>query len=133
MTDVRTYDPNLVTVSVNGIALVGFSDGALVQCSKDNDSFTTKVSAQGSVGVAINNNNLGTIKVTLMQTSPSVTYLNQLAKSKTPFPIWVTSANDIKEKFGGTQALIKQPADSKFSNAVEDREFDFTVFDYNAS
>ncbi|MCO7127817.1 DUF3277 domain-containing protein [Sporolactobacillus shoreicorticis] len=128
--EVHEYDANNVTVTVDGVVITGYSDGSLVEASQDNDNFDTKVSAQGDVGVATSNNPLGTIKLTLAQTSPSVSYLNKLANAKKTIAIWATSNSEIKEKVGGTKAKIKKPADVKLSKSIEDREFEFSVFDY---
>lgn len=128
--EVHEYDAMNVTTTVGGVVITGYSDGSLVECSQDNDNFTTKVSAQGDVGVANSNNPLGTIKIMLTQTSPSLSYLNKLANSKATVPVWVTSSNEMKEKIGGTKAKVTKPADAKFSNNIEDREFDLKVFDY---
>ncbi|WP_205628675.1 phage structural protein, partial [Acinetobacter baumannii] len=66
----RTYDPNNVTVVIDGRFITGFQEGSFVQASKDEENFSTKVSAQGEVAVALSNNPLGTITITLSQTSP---------------------------------------------------------------
>lgn len=132
MTNTYTYDASETTVTVDGRFLTGFAEGTFVEFSKDEDNFKVKVSAQGDVGVAKNNNKLGTIKVTLAQTSPDVSFLNKLANTGKMVPVWVQSSGDNKEKVGGTKAMVKKPADGKMSDEIEDREFEFQVMDYNA-
>lgn len=129
MGDVKTYDPKDVTVTVGGRFLTGFAEGSMVECEKDEDNFSTKVSAQGEVVVTLSNNPLGTVTITLDQTSPDVTYLNKLANAKKIIPIWVKGPT---EKAGGTQAMIKKPANVSYGDETEDREFEVQVFDYTA-
>ncbi|MDE3837936.1 DUF3277 domain-containing protein [Bacillus methanolicus] len=126
----RTYDPKDVTVVLDGVFITGFQEGSFVQASKDEENFSTKVSAQGEVAVAFSNNPLGTITLTLSATSPSLPYIKQKAKSKTPFPIWVTYSGDPKEVSGGTEALIKKAPDKEYGDEVGDREVEIQVLDY---
>ncbi|KZE66795.1 hypothetical protein AWM68_20240 [Fictibacillus phosphorivorans] len=122
-----TYNAKDVTVTVGSRFITGFAEGSMVECEKDEDNFSAKVSAQGEVSVAISNNPLGTITITLEQTSPDVKYLNSLANSKQVIPIWVKGPT---EKAGGTRAMIKKPAGVTFADETEDREFEVQVFDY---
>jgi hypothetical protein len=130
MPEVRTYDPNNVTVMADGQFVTGFAEGSFVECEQDEDNFSTKISAQGDVAVAISNNPTGTITITLSQTSPSVSLFDQLSKTKKVFPISVISNNDPKEKVYGTQAMVKKPAKKGFSDKIENREYQIVVFDY---
>jgi hypothetical protein len=125
------YDASLVTVTVDGRFITGFQEGSFVQAEKDEENFTTKVSAQGEVSIAFTNNPLGTITLTLAQDSPSLPYIIQKSKSKNPFPVWVTyNDGTVKEKAGGTRALIKKSPSKTFSGEIEDREVEIQVFDY---
>jgi hypothetical protein len=130
MPEVRTYDPKKVTVIADGKFVTGFAEGSFIECEKDEDIFSAKVSAQGDVAVAISNNPLGTISITLSQTSPSVSLFDRLAKTKKVFPISVISNNNPKEKIYGTKAMVKKPAKKGFSDKIEDREYQIQVFDY---
>ncbi|MGC4378254.1 phage protein [Fictibacillus sp. Mic-4] len=126
-----TYNANFATVVVDGRFITGFDDGTFIKAEKDEESFQTKVSALGEVIVSETNNPLGTITITLSQTSPSYAYLMQKAKSKTPFPVWVNYNDGTqKEKAGGTQARIKKSPGKEFSDEASSREFEFQVFDY---
>ncbi|MGG1443510.1 phage protein [Brevibacillus laterosporus] len=127
---VTSYDAMEVTVTVNGTFITGFTDGSFVECEKDEDHFSTSVGAQGDVVVSEINNPLGTIKLTLQATSPSIAFLNKLAKQKEMSDIWVISNGEPKEKTGGTQARIKKQAAVTYSDEAEDREFEIVVLDY---
>ncbi|PDO11575.1 MAG: DUF3277 domain-containing protein [Candidatus Reconcilbacillus cellulovorans] len=130
MPQITSYDAKNVTVTVGGVYITGFAEGSFVECEKAEDTFQTSVGAQGDVAVSEVNNPIGTITITLQQTSPSVTYLNRLAASKQIVPVWVISNNSPREKIGGTQARVLRPAQSTFSNSIESRAFTIQVFDY---
>lgn len=130
MAEVRTYDASNVTVMVDGQFITGFAEGSFVECEKAEDNFDTKISAQGDVAVAIRNNTLGKVKITLAQTSPSVSFLDNLANTKKMFSISVISNNEVKENVYGTKAMVKKPANKTFSDEVEEREYEIQVFDY---
>jgi len=126
-----TYDPNEVSLTLDGVFITGFQDGTFIEASKDEDNFNTKVSAQGDVAVAFTNNPLGTITFTLSPVSPSLSYVRQLADRRTPFPAWVNrSGGEVNEKAGGTMALIKKKSGMSFSDDLEDRKFEVQVLDY---
>ncbi|EJW20024.1 DUF3277 family protein [Paenibacillus alvei] len=124
------YDAMDVTVMVDETFITGFADGSMVEGEKDEENFSASVGAQGDVVVSEVNNPLGTITITLQQTSPSVSFLNKLANTKKEVPVWVIYNGTPKEKFGGSRARIKKPATSSYSNEAEDREFELQVFDY---
>lgn len=124
---VRTVDARETSVVMDGQFITGFGEGSFVEWEKDEDNFNAKVDAFGAVGVAITNNTLGTITLTLSQTSPQLALVKRLANSRKIFPIWITTAN---EKVGGTQAMIKQTPSGTLSDEIEDREVEIQVFDY---
>ncbi|AIQ63315.1 hypothetical protein PSTEL_09675 [Paenibacillus stellifer] len=126
--EVKTYDANDVTVTVGGIYLTGFSED-LVTVSKDEEGVSTKVGAQGDVAVSKVNNPLGTISVTLLQTSPQVAYLNKLARSGQMVPVSVIYSGDPKEVSTANEAIVKKPADREYSAEVGDRSFEFQCLD----
>ncbi|NQX68486.1 DUF3277 family protein [Paenibacillus alba] len=124
----KTYDPKSVSVIIDGIYLTGFSED-MVEIEKDEDSFEVKVGAQGDTTRAKINNNLGTIKITLQQTSPQISYLDGLANSGKMFPITVISAGTTRETSSATEAFIGKPAARKYGNAAEDREYEVKCMD----
>jgi hypothetical protein len=124
---VYTYDAKAATVVADSRFLTGFAEGSMVEWEKDEDNVSVMVDAQGTVGVAKRNNTLGTITITLAQTSPDVPYLKKLANTGKVFPIWVQSGN---EKVGGTQAMVKKTPDGELGDEISEREFEIQVFDY---
>ena len=125
-----TYDASEVTISIDGRFMVDHGEGDFVSWEKDEDNFDAKVSANGTVGIAKRNNNLGTITYKPMQGSPEVNYLNKLANTGKQFSIWVNSGGDNPEIVGGTQAMVLKPADGSLEDEASDREFEIKVFDY---
>ncbi|MFP7735509.1 phage structural protein [Priestia aryabhattai] len=127
----RTYDANNASFIANGVYITGFDEGSMMKAEKDEDSFSTKVSAIGEVIISEMNNKLGTVTVTLSQTSPSLQTLMQLANSKKPFPVWVIyNDGSFKERAGGTQARIVKKPGKEYDAEAGGREFQFKVFDY---
>lgn len=130
MPAIATYDAKKVSVIVGGVQITGFAEKTFVKSKKDEDTVKSHVSAQGDVGVAINNHSLGTITITLNQTSPSIPYLNKLANSPKMVDAWVISDNDVKEKSGGTKAMVNVPPELEYSDEITEREYTLSVFDY---
>ena len=127
---IAVYDAKKVSVIIGGITLTGFAEDSFVEAEKDEETVTTHVSAQGDVGVAINSHSLGKIKIKLNQTSPYINYLVGLARTSKMIPAWVISDNDVKEKAGGTQAMVNKVPKAEFGKKITECEFEILVFDY---
>lgn len=132
MPHIAVYDAKKVTVTVDGKFITGYAESTFVTASKDEDGFEPSVSAQGDVGVAVRNNTLGTVEITLNQTSPSINMLDQLAASSKMIPVWVISNNEVKEKSGGTKAMVTKPSDKEYSDTISERTYEIKVFDYTS-
>jgi hypothetical protein len=124
----KTYDAKSVSVIVNGVYLTDLGE-SMVEIEKDEDNYSVAVGAQGDTVRSKVNNNLGTITVTLQQTSPQIAYMDKLANSGALFPISVTSAGDPKEVASATEAFIKKPAARTYGNEAEDREYEIQALD----
>lgn len=127
---IGVYDARKVVTTVGGIFITGFADGTMVKASKDNDNFEASSSAQGDAVVSINGDGMGTVEITLNQTSPSIAVLDGFANSRAMVPVWVNSNNEVKEVVGGTKAMITKPSDKEFGKAASNRTFVIKVFDY---
>jgi len=123
-----TYDAKGVSVIVNGVYLTGFSE-SMVEVEKDEDGYETKVGAQGDAIRTKVNSQLGTIKVTLLQTSPQVAFLDKLANTGEMVAISVTSSGPPKETSSATEAFVKKPASRTYGKDAEDREYEFQCID----
>ena len=127
---IATYDARKVTIVVGGQIITGFPDGSFVKATKDNDSFEASSGAQGDVAVAVNGDALGTVTITVSQTSPSISYLDQLANDRTMTSVWVNSMNEVKETVGGSKAMITKPGDVEYGKSIANRVYTIKVFDY---
>ncbi|MNS43025.1 hypothetical protein D3C72_754190 [compost metagenome] len=123
-----TYDPKDLTVTVKGVFLTGFSE-SMAEFEKDEDSWSTKVGAQGDVVRSKVNNPLATLKITLLATSPQVAYLDGIAKSGELVPISVIYNGQPKESITITEGFVKKPASRTYGNEVEDREYEIQCMD----
>lgn len=126
------YDVKEVNMIVGGVIITGFADKSMIKAKKDEDNSMVKYSAKGDAAVAISHHAGGELEGTLMQTSPHVAYLNELATKGTMVPAWVTSNNEVSEQYGGTKAIVMKPADAEFSGEITDRKFTIKVLDYVA-
>ena len=76
--EVASYDPKKVNVIVGGRTITGFAADGVVSVTKNEDSITPAVGAKGDVTYSENANESGTIAITLMSTSSSLSYLREL-------------------------------------------------------
>lgn len=123
-----TYDPMDLTVTVGGVFLTGFSED-MAEFEKDEDNWEAKVGAQGDVVRSKINNPLATMKVTLLATSPQVTYLDKLANTGELVPVSLIYNGSPKESITVTEAYIKKPAARTYGNESEDREYELQCLD----
>lgn len=122
------YNAKDCTVLVGKVYLTGFGEN-MIEGSKDEENINVSVGSQGDVCVSDNNNPLGTIKLTLQQTSPQMAYMLNLANSKKVFPIWATNKK-LNERMGGSHAQVKKTADVTWGAQAGDKTFELSVFDY---
>lgn len=127
---VSQYDAKNVAVTIDGIYLTGYAEDTMVTAEKAEDRSTFSVGAQGDVVQNIVNNPLGTVVVTLSQTSPHIAYLNELANTGAQVPVWVINKNTNEEMAGGSVGVVNKPAPIEFGAEVTTREFTFSILDY---
>lgn len=128
---VRNYDPKDVSISVDGMIITGVADGSFVTCEKVEDTYVPYVGSQGEVVRAHNAHPMGTIKFTLDHTSPSNSYLSDLANSSRVFPSKVVDMNpDSNRSAGGSECWIAKNADFERTGEVSTVEWTVAVADY---
>ena len=130
---VTSYDAKDVSVIVNGVYLTGFADGTFVSYEKTEDRWSISTGSMGDTARAKVNNPLGTITVTLQQTSPQVSMLNNLAKSGKLVEAGVIHKGSNTEKVGGTQCFILKEASGEYGSEISNREFTIQVLDFEVS
>ena len=126
----RTYDPRDVQVIVDGNFLTGFAEGTFVQTEKQEDNYIPHVGGQGEVDRARNVHPLGTITVTLKNTSPSNGLLSNLAKSKETFAARMVDRNAPETIVGGSECWIVKQPDMERGNEITGQEWQIMVADY---
>lgn len=127
-----TYDAKDLTVTVGKTFITGFSED-MVEFEKDEDNWSTKVGAQGDTVRSKVHNPLATLKITLLATSPVVSYLDGLAKSGELVEVSVIFNGTSKEMITSTSAFVKKPAARTYNNEVADREFELQLMDADIS
>lgn len=124
---VRSYDPKQIIVTVGGVPLSGYTEGVFITISRDEDTWTKNVGADGLVSRVKTNNFTGTCVITLKQTSPSNDYLSSIIiadeiTNTRLVPILIKDISGTSIYFSAT-GWIKKWADSGFSKEIGDREW----------
>lgn len=125
---VTRYNAKDCVVTVDGVYITGLGED-MISAEKDEDNVSAVVGAQGDVVVNEVNNDLGTITLTVQGTSPQLPLLKKLAKTKAIVPVWVNNKS-IKEKVGGSKAIIKKAPNIEYGAELADREVEIQVLDY---
>lgn len=71
----HTYDPDKVSVIINGTIITGFDASGVFTYTRSNDIVTPEVGVQGDVAYVENRNETGTLTLTLMASSPQLPML----------------------------------------------------------
>lgn len=122
-----TYNPNDVTITIDGIFVTGLGEDA-VEFEFDEERFEAAVGCQGDVVINETNNNLATLTLSVQASSPQYKTLLTYAKNGTIFPVWVVNKS-IGERCGGTKARFKNAPSVSYGTELEDREFEIQVMD----
>ena len=123
------YDASLITTTLNNMIVTGYKKGTFVTANMDEDRVSVESNAQGEASWSLNNSKLGTITLTLNQTSPFNKILNGYVNSKQFFPIYVDDPVN-KERRGGTQGIATKSADATYSDGNEARTYNIKVGDF---
>lgn len=92
--EIASYDPKKVTVIVGGRTITGFAADGIVTITKNEDSVTPSVGAKGDVTYSENANESGTVALTLMSTSSSLSYLREIEAKRQAVSVNISDAND---------------------------------------
>lgn len=122
------YDPADVTVIWGGMVLTGMSEDGGVDVTANEDAVIPKTGIQGDTAYSINNNRSGNVKVTLFNTSASLTQLREDAQNRVAKPLTVRNAN----QDGGyivscDDCRILKVPDTKNGKEAEGTEVNFYV------
>lgn len=125
----RTYDPKQIIVNFLGITITGFAEDSFVEVDYDEDAFIKKTGAGGEVARTRNQNKGGSVKVTLMQSSPTNDLLSAAAILDRKAGTGV-GALQVKDGLGtslhsAAEAWIKKVPASPYAKALGEREWVF--------
>ncbi len=67
----RTYDPNKVKMTFKGNIITGYGKDSRIEVERAEDSFSVQVGCDGEFLRTLSQNKSGTVKVTLLASSPS--------------------------------------------------------------
>jgi len=126
----KNYDPGRIVVIWNGIQIQGYAHDSFVKCSRNEDTFTQKVGANGDVVRIRNRNRMGKVVLTLQDTSPSNDLLSQAAQAdeRTGLgfgPLLVKDLNGTTV-VQAANAWITKPADVEYGADTGNNEWTIT-------
>ena len=126
-----TYDPSQIVMTFGAFTLKGFADGTFINVTRVEDTYKTKVGADGEGARARQLDSSGIVELTLLQTSASNAVLAALHKADEaapngtpPLPLLVKDL----EGFSLTVAplaWIMKPPDEGYSKEVGERLWRF--------
>lgn len=126
------YDPLAVLISFREVSFVGLAEGTFVEAQRDEDAFTKKTGSTGDVARVKNRNRGGSVKVTLMQTSPTNSQLSSYHKKGESFPLTLNDVGElqIKDLMGNVlchaaNAWVKKVANISYGKDLAGREWTF--------
>lgn len=123
----KNYDPARVVVTFRGILIRGYAEGTFVSVSRETDTFSKSVGAQGDVTRVRSRNRSGRAAITLQQASPTNDELSAVAllDEETGLgygPLLVKDLNGTTLASAEIAWLVK-PADTGFADSAESREW----------
>lgn len=125
MGQTRNYNAAEVSVIVGTRRLTALAEGTFVSVTRDEDSFTKQVGADGEVTRARTNNRAGAIEITLLQSSPDNEYLQTLniadeLTGQGAVPVTVIDSSGTYKAFCA-QAWVRKPADNELGRDAGER------------
>ena len=131
MGNVYTYNPRKVTCALGNHVASGFADDSFISLEPLGDGTSAVTGADGETVRSVDPNTLWTLKLTLLQNSPTNQYLNKQYKKDRNNGDGMFSVNvsDLlgKEKFVGSSAWVNKPAAWVRGKQQNNREWEITV------
>lgn len=125
--NINKYNAKDCAITVNGIFITGLGED-MISWEKEEAYFENVVGAQGDIVQSEINNDIHTLTITVQPTSPQLSLLIKLAKSKELFPVWVIN-KALGIRLGGTQAAVMEAPSISLGSTAEDMEFSICVYD----
>lgn len=125
MAKLTTYSADEVQVLAGNERLTGLAEGSFVTATRDEDTFTKQVGADGEVTRSRTNNKAGSIEITVQQGSNANDILSALHNTDEDTGAGIFSVA-VVDSFGrtaiaGAQAWVRKPADTEFARDAGER------------
>ena len=128
MPKVKTYNPKEVIITLGVHIVTGYADDSFVSIEPNGDGVTKKVGCDGEIVRSISPDNTYTVKIALLQTSNTNTYLQQRFNKDQKdgdglFPILI---HDLKGGllFSSEAAWVAKPASRGYGKESSNREWE---------
>lgn len=125
----KNYDPKEITVTLAGILIGGYADGAFVRIEQESDDFSDVVGTDGEVSRSKTSDRRATVTFALMQTSSSNALLSALNNLDKASPNGAgVGALIIRDRQGtslyrAAHAWVQKPPDVAFDREPTSREW----------
>jgi len=113
----KRYSFQDTVMVINGVEITGWADGDdVIDIERRSDSVTDKMGADGQMMISVGTDKSGTVKVKLMQTSPSNAMLTNImslqeASGSLFVPVVVKFQDTYRQDLAiGTQGYLKKPS-----------------------
>lgn len=126
-TDVKTYDPAQIQLSVGGAILTGYEPGTFVTLTRNVDNFTATIGPDGKELIRTKSNDRsGLLTFTLRQSSVANLILSNLANrdevdSDGVVPCILSDLNNPDTEFASPKAWVQKPPDAVFADTPQGR------------
>lgn len=131
MAKVSTYNPRKVSCALGNHIVTGFADDSFISIEPAGDGTSYVVGADGEIARSIDPSSIYTVKLALLQTSPTNAYLQKMCDkdSKNGTGTFSISINDLlgNEKFTGSTAWVAKSAAWARGKEQSNREWEITV------
>jgi len=123
----KTFDPDLVSITVGGHIVSGISDSEFVSAERNAEAFTRSGGADGEQTRFKSNDKSGLITITLMQSSVSNAIFQAFATAdetanKGKFPVLIKDGNGT-EVCSAAQAWVQKVPAKGYSKENTDRQW----------
>lgn len=123
----RVYDPQLVTISFDGIVLTGFSEDSMVEVEREEEANLPYTGVLGEHTTAVNANKNHLAKLSFASTSPHLPMLRKIANSSEPERAFSIVDMNSNENISTDRAYIVTPPPYIRGKEIEDVEVEIRL------
>lgn len=123
----KNYDPKKIVLTFAGILVTGYAEGTFVNAERNEDTFELSVGSDGQGTRVRNNNQSGTVTLTLQQSSPTNDLLSTRATldelTGLGFGTLLLSDLNGTTLCRAEASWIRKPANAEYGDAEAGREW----------